>query len=458
MKKIFMIFAVAFSFMLVGCNLTVNTEETTTEASTTTTDNTATTTDQTTTTEDSMDTTITGPVTITFWHAFGGTKEEILQELVTEFVQENPQVTVVLLSQGDYNGLRDKTIQSIVTGNTPTMLIAYPDHIADYLTGNGVISLDPYINNSEIGFTQEEMDDFVPAYLQENRQFDGATYGLPFNKSTEVLIYNKTYFEANGIQVPQTWDDVKTVSEQIHTDTNKWGFAYDSSANLFITLTRQWGGQYTGSNGELLFDNQQTMDMLDYYYNQHEAGLFTIPAEWEQNYASEPFKNQEVYMTVGSTAGITYNVPANGAFEIGVAPIPQKDLENKAVIQQGTNISIMSNASEQEKLAAWLLTKHLTSKESTISWAEQTGYLPVRISALEDADYQDFLNNPTDEEEYIALAEKAAFEQVSYMFYDPAFVGSSNARNEVEMVVGNVLFGGITPEIAIEDALWNLEG
>jgi hypothetical protein len=44
------------------------------------------------------------------------------------------------------------------------------------------------------------------------------------------------------------------------------------------------------------------------------------------------------------------------------------------------------------------------------------------------------------------------------MFYDPAFVGSSNARNEVEMVVGNVLFGGITPDTAIEDAIWNLEG
>ncbi|QVK18580.1 ABC transporter substrate-binding protein [Mycoplasmatota bacterium] len=455
MKKIFMILAVSFGFILVGCNVTVDTEETT-KQTTTTKDNTSTT--EETTTEETMDTTITGPVTISFWHAFGGTKEEILLELVTEFVEEYPQVTVELFSQGDYNGLRDKTIQSIVTGNTPTMLLAYPDHIADYLTGNGVVSLDSYINNSEIGFTQEEMDDFVPAYLQENRQFDGATYGLPFNKSTEVLIYNKTYFDTNGITVPQTWDEVKTISEQIHTDTNKWGFAYDSSANLFITLTRQWGGQYTGANGELLFNNPQTIEMLDYYYDQHEAGLFTIPAEWEQNYASEPFKNQEVYMTVGSTAGIKYNVPANGAFEIGVAPIPQKDLDNKAVIQQGTNISIMSNATDQEKLAAWLLTKHLTSKESTISWAEQTGYLPVRISALEDADYQDFLNNPSDEEKYVALAEKAAFEQVSYMFYDPAFTGSSNARNEVEMVVGNVLFGGITPETALEDAIWNLEG
>ncbi len=447
MKKVLMIFAISFSFMIAGCSLTVDVDTTTEE--TTTTEQSGTT-----TTEEPMGTTITDPVTITFWHAFGGTKEGILVDLIDEFEEDNPKVTVDVFSQGDYDGLREKTIQSIVTGNTPTMLIGYPDHIADYLTGNAVVSLDSYINHPEIGFTTEELNDFVPAYLQENQQFNGITYGLPFNKSTEILIYNKTYFDANELTVPTTWDEVETVSQAIYNDTGKWGFAYDSSANLFITLLRQWGGQYTSPSGELLFENQEAINMLTYYESQHDAGLFTIPAEWEQNYASEPFKNQDVYMTVGSTAGVTYNVPANGAFEIGVAPIPQKSETTKAVIQQGTNISIMANGTEQEKLAAWLLIKHLTSKEATISWAMQTGYLPVRLSALDDPTYQAFLNNPADP---IAMAEKAAFEQVDYMFYDPAFVGSSNARNEVDMVVGNVLFGGLTPQIAIEDAIWNLQ-
>jgi multiple sugar transport system substrate-binding protein len=440
MKKILMVFAISFSFLIAGC--TVDEGKTTTNSST---DNTQ------------VDTEITGPVTITFWHAFGGTKEAILQDLVDDFTADHPNITVNLLSQGDYNGLRDKTIQSIVTGDTPTMLIGYPDHVADYLTGNGVVALDKFIDNDTVGLSEDEVNDFVPAYLEENQQFDGKTYGLPFNKSTEVLIYNKTYFDDNGLTVPTTWDEVKTVSEQIHTDTGKFGFAYDSPANLFITLTRQWGGQYTGENGDLLFNNDQTKAMLNYYKAQHDAGLLTVPQEWEQNYASEPFKAGDVYMTVGSTAGITYNVPANGAFEIGVAPIPQKDDAHKAVIQQGTNISIMANATSQQQLAAWLLTKYLTDTEATISWAEQTGYLPVRQSALDDSGYQDFLDSTSPENKYVAMAEKAAFDQVDYMFYDPAFVGSSNARNEVEMVVGNVLFTETTIDNALGDAIHNLQ-
>jgi len=408
MKKKMMILTLMFSLIVVtGCKLTVDTEETTT-VTITTTENTSGT-----TTEDSMETTITGPVTIEFWHAFGEDKGELLAEIIKDFTDANPNVTVNLLSQGDYNGLRDKTIQSIVTGNTPTMLIGYPDHVADYLTGNAVVSLDPYINNAEIGFSQAELDDFVQAYLQENRQFGGATYGLPFNKSTEVFIYNKTYFESKvcktgfdkvtdlydivKTEIPNydatyitahpelanmdtscltpivegasrvvTWELVKEASAEIKVDKNAYGFAYDSLANMFITLTRQWGGQYTGSNGQLLFENQQAIDMLTYYNTQKTAGLFTIPAEWEQNYASTPFTNGQVFMTVGSTAGATYNVPANGSFDIGIAPIPQKADATKAVIQQGTNISIMANGTEQQKLAAWLLTKHLTSVEATI--------------------------------------------------------------------------------------------
>ena len=197
---------------------------------------------------------------------------------------------------------------------------------------------------------------------------------------------------------------------------------------------------------------------MQYYLDEHTAGLFTVPAEWDQSYSSTPFVNENVYMTIGSTAGMDYNVPTNGSIDIGCAPIPQKDADHKAVIQQGTNISIMSNSTSQQQLAAWLLTKYLTSTAATIQWAEQTGYLPVRLSALDDAGYQTFLDTPTAAQKYVAMAEKAAFEEVDYMYYDPAFVGSSNARDEMNLLVGNILFGGQTPADALSDALWDLQG
>ena len=55
----------------------------------------------------------------------------------------------------------------------------------------------------------------------------------------------------------------------------------------------------------------------------------------------------------------------------------------------------MSQASDLQKLAAWLFIKHMLTPENTASFAITTGYMPVRSSAYELQDYKDFLNGPT---------------------------------------------------------------
>ena len=51
---------------------------------------------------------------------------------------------------------------------------------------------------SKIGLSAEDKADFVPAYIEEGQQYlEEGTYSLPFSKSTEILLYNKTLL--NGI-------------------------------------------------------------------------------------------------------------------------------------------------------------------------------------------------------------------------------------------------------------------
>ncbi len=411
-------------------------------------------------------------ITISFWHSFGDDKAALIQSYIDEFEEQYSNVTVEFTKEGNnYDELRDKVINNIRTGTTPTLVFTYPDHVADYLEGEAALALDPFIEDEKVGMSETELADFVQAYLDENHQ-TGHYMGLPFNKSTEVLIYNKTYFEANkgkegftkltemynklnpesGNPQIVTWDLIKAVALEIKADTNAWGFAYDSKANLFITLIRQHGGQYTNSKGEILFKNEITEQALQMYKDMYTAGAATLPIQWEQDYASTPFINKQVYMTVGSTAGINYNVPKDKSFEIGVAPIPQKDLNNKAVIQQGTNITMMANSTDEERLAAWLLIKHLTSKDVQIEWSMNSGYLPNRKSALESATYQAFLNNPEEDLKYVSMASKAAYLQIDYMFYDPAFPGSSNVRRNADTAMQAALFGTKSIKQVIEDA------
>ena len=207
----------------------------------------------------------------------------------TNFENENPDIKVdIVILEGGYDDLRPNNYGYQYRNDTaPDIVIGYPDHFAEYYGGGALVNLQTFIDDPVHGYTDEELNDFLESYLAENRGFNSQNpndlYGLPFNKSSEVLIYNKTAFELLfgdnwEEKVPETWDDLYTVSLEIidlvkageldnhweieadNPDTpedetkylkvsdyfkNKFApFGYDSSANAFITLTRQWGGIY----------------------------------------------------------------------------------------------------------------------------------------------------------------------------------------------------------------------
>jgi multiple sugar transport system substrate-binding protein len=126
--------------------------------------------------------------------------------------------------------------------------------------------------------------------------------------------------------------------------------------------------------------------------------------------------------------------------------------ENKAVIQQGTNVSLMKTGTAQEQLVSWLFLKWLIKTENTVDWAMNTGYLPVRTSGYLDPLYQEFLNNPTANQRPISMTANAAYQQLSYMFYTPAFIGSIRAREEVGIALTRIMIGDGNITEALQNA------
>ncbi|MCD6482364.1 MAG: extracellular solute-binding protein [Candidatus Izimaplasma sp.] len=410
-------------------------------------------------------------ITITFWHVYGDSKGALLQNYIDEFEELYPNITVDAESQGGYDDLRNKTILAISAGETPTLLVGYPDHVAGYLNGNAVIPLDDFIKDDTWGI---DINDFIDSYVAENKQYTGGLmYSLPYSKSTEMVVINKTIFDANEaalsaagvalkVDEPYTWAELDKIAEILVGDgPNQCEYLinYDSSANFFINSVRQWDGGYTNSAGEILVDNTNTIAMLDYIKAHFDDHTFALPLAWNAAYGSENFKNQDVCMTVGSTAGISYNVPTNGDFEIVVAPIPQYDLEHKSATQQGPNIAIMSNTTDAERLAAWLFIEYITNAENTAKWSMLTGYLPVRYSGYNSTEYQNFLTDPDPDYIYESMTANAAFLQLDYNQYDPAFAGSttsSGARLQAGIVMEAIFSGTVTVQEAIDDMLYQL--
>ena len=389
-------------------------------------------------------------IEIVFYHQMGAQLQEILNTAIADFNKIYPNIKVTHKTYGDYNGVRDQIKTEISVGDQPNIAYCYPDHVALYNVAGAVQTLDVLINDPTYGFTAEQIADFIPAYYNEGKAFgDDKMYTLPISKSTEVLYYNKTFFDKHGLTVPTTWDEMEAVCRQIKKiDPTCIPLGYDSEANWFITMCEQYGSPYTSVSGEnFQFDNETNRAFVKKFQGWFADKLVTTE-ELSGGYTSALFTGENdagtrCYMCIGSTGGATYQQPnqTNGVFEfeVGITSIPQVDPAKPKVISQGPSICIFKNDDPQEVLATWLFAKFLTTDvifQASVSM--NNGYAPVIQSVKENSVYAEFLSSYSTAN-IQAYAVKVALDQADAYYVSPAFNGSSVARDQVGLLMQKCL-------------------
>ena len=400
-------------------------------------------------------------VTITFYNTMGANLAAVLDAYIIEFNKLYPNITVVSTNVGNYDDCRDQISTEITVGNQPNIAYCYPDHVALYNLAKAVTTLDNLIaseievtradGTTEIlGLTEEQIADFITGYYNEGREFgDGLMYTMPLSKSTEVLYYNKTFFDENGLTVPTTWDELEEVCAQIKAiDPNSIPLGYDSESNWFINMCEQYQSPYTSATGDhFLFNNEQNRAFIKEFNTWYQKGYVTTQTLYGA-YTSGLFTTLEgvrSYMSIGSSAGATYQRPAANAdgsypFEVGIATIPQVDANNAKVISQGPSICIFQKSNPQEVIASWLFVKFLTTNvEFQAEFAMASGYVPVIKSVGENPIYAEFIANADGGKYVSALSAKVCLEQENAYYTSPAFNGSSEARDQVKALLTKCL-------------------
>ncbi len=317
------------------------------------------------------------PVEITFWHAMNGDLEKSLTSLTEKFMAENPNIKVTLQNQSSYKDLQQKITATVASPkDLPTMTQAYPDWMFNPIKDNLVTDLTPYIENETLKF--DNYEDILPSF-REAAKIDGKIYGMPFNKSTEVLWYNKTLLDELGLKAPTTYEELAQVSKTIKEKKGIAGAGFDS-LNTYYTTFLKTEGKTFDSNFDVT--DEASAKALNYYLEGVKEGYFRIAGT--DNYLSGPFGNGTVAMYVGSNAGENFVKQGVGdKFEVAAAPYP-----TSASLQQGTDLYVFSSATAEQKTAAYMFLKFLTTKENQITWASETGYMPVRQSAIDSEEYK----------------------------------------------------------------------
>lgn len=442
------------------------------------------------------------PITIRFGHGNGqdihALFEKYAQWFEAKMLEEGHYVKVDVEQTGsNYDEVLTNITKLMQTNDKlPHIVQNYPDHLVEYNGYGKIESLTPYVFHPVWGFTDEANDswyDIVQSYRDEQRSAskEGDILSLPFNKSTEFVLYNKDMFDEvlKGKPFPETWEELialapalrqqidsniariaaaynragnttYTPGDQAAAKAEFYPFSYDSGGNAFITLTKQWGGEYTAQArlkaDKLRFVNDQTKQMLMYFAQNRSD--FTSPAVWNNaRYATDLFLKGYSAFSVSSTAGADKNTPLVGTsklFNIGVAPLPYSRLypEHRNVIQQGTNFAITKHDdhTQDEKIVAFLFLKFLNESKTSLDYAFEKGYFPTRYSSLETEEYATFLakaNNPIEDgisktEADLIMRAKAAqvyFMQKDFMVFDLPFIGSSAVRTKVETTFKDTL-------------------
>lgn len=391
-------------------------------------------------------------VTIKFAHTMGAKLQEVLNYHIGEFNKLYPNITIEHEPYGGWSDIAGLINTEIMGDNQPNIAYCYPDHVATYNMSKSVVILDNLINSTitvkredgtteTLGLTTEQINDFIDGFYNEGKQYgDGLMYTMPLSKSTEVLYYNKTFFETNGLSVPTTWEEMEALCEQIlKLDPKCIPLGYDSEDNWFITMCEQYGYDYTSATGEhYLFNNDNCKSFVKKLREWHQKGYVTTEALFG-TYTSGLFteldkEKSHSYMCIGSTGGASYQIPSDKAFEVGIATIPQANKDSKKVISQGPSLCILKGGktTDQQVLASWLFVKYLTTNmEFQTEFSSTSGYMPVLESAQQNETYAAWLAKANGYEFLTAQVVKVGLDQASAYFTSPAFNGSSVARQQV---------------------------
>ncbi len=388
------------------------------------------------------------PVTLTFWHGMGGdqpgTQGGTLAALAKQYTQLNPNVTINL-DYTEYTGgaLRQKIMASIAAANPPDLAQAFENEVAAYYKAGAIVPLDEYVKGPN-GVSADDLKDIPQALLDTGRfaQFDNRLLSFPFNKSLSVLWYNVPLLRAAGFEKPPaTWDEFRQLCDKVAKEgVTCW--AIQPNATTFTTFLWTRGGVLADADfKEARFNSPEGVAVLELEQELVKKGQAYVSRgfDWQNDFGA-----QKVAMVFSSMVSDPFiDRVVKGTFDYSMAPYPTAPGKPTATVLTGTNAVIFKSTPEKQA-AAWDFVKWATSREQTAFWASETGYLPVRTSALETPTLQQVLQTRP--------RYKVALDLMPYGRPEPSLAPWTQVRDFLQDAENKVLSQTASAQQALDEA------
>lgn len=320
--------------------------------------------------------------------AVGGAAADTIENLTAEYAAANPDVNITAIYAGSYQDAGQKALTAARGGNPPQLSVLLSTQMFTLIEEDVIVPFDDFLSEEE---KSEWIGGFYPSFM-ENSQTGGKTYGIPFQRSTPVLYWNKEAFAAAGLNpevAPANWDEMVEMGKALTLkdssgNVTQWGVRIPSAGFpywLFQGLSTPAGAILANADGNgVNFNDPKVVEALEYLVALSAEHGIMQPGSIDWGPTPKAFFEGETAMMWTTTGNLT-NVRNNAPFDFGVAMLPAK--ERRGAPTGGGNFYLFKDSTNEQKEAAVDFVQWITAPEQAAAWSIATGYIAPRPDTWE---------------------------------------------------------------------------
>ena len=362
----------------------------------------------------------------------------VLRGLMDQFEEENPGITVELLS-GPYASTKEQVVAGAASGTMSDVVGLDGAWVSDFVNQGAIADLSTLM--SDAGYDESQ--------LAAQVQLGGATYEIPVVNFAYMLFSNDGILADAGVDVPSTRSEFMDATEAVTTgDVSGWILPLSLEApNGVQNDVMSW---VWASGGSMLADGQPDLtndavtSATEYIKALNDAGVIAPgAATLKEQDKVEEFTNGRVAMMISSLAHINTIRESNPDLEFTISAVPAEDgyTGERGTPYASWGIGIAENS--EHKAEAWKLVDFLMSETVNAELADAANAFPGNSTAVPE-----FVNNDEMFQE--------AFDVWQAGYPANEFVGLPVAE-ELMRLYGEQLQRVLAGEIEVSEALENAQ-
>jgi len=391
------------------------------------------------------------PVEISLYYpvAVGGPVTKTIDAMVADFQKDNPGITVKAVYAGTYQESIVKALTAHKSGTPPTLAVLLSTDLFTLIDEDAIVPMDPLASSPE---DKAWIEGFYPGFMQ-NSQTGGKTWGIPFQRSTIVMFWNKELFKQAGLdpeRAPETWDQMVEAAKKLtRTDANgnvtQWGVKIPSTGFaywMFQGMTTPNDTLLMNSAGtETYFDKPEAVQALQKWVDLSAKDKVSPGGVIEWGTTPKDFLERKAAM-VWTTTGNLANLRANADFPFGVAMLPAQ--KKRGSPTGGGNFYLFSKTTPEQQQAAMKFIRWATEPERAAQWSIATGYVATRADAWQTPTMEKYLQE--------VPAAGVARDQLEYSVAELSTHDNQRVTKALNDNIQAALSGTKTAEAALKDA------